>query len=82
MDASVDPKQVKRQRLHAQRHKRVARRRKLGLRCYDVEVHEQSTIEFLIEAHQLHPDQADDPDKVAEAIGRFVTLIVKAKDTE
>ena len=62
--------------IRVQRHRE---RRRGGLRCFQIEVDEIATVDMLVAAKLLYPEQVDDDGAITAALERLVELLAKEK---
>jgi hypothetical protein len=77
MDAITDAKKLKLTQAARLKQRRVYQRRKMGLRCFNVEVSCGAGVEFLIRSELLDPERANDDKAVAKALTRLLDIVIQ-----
>ena len=62
--------------IRVQRHRE---RRRGGLKCFQIEVDEVATIDMLVIAKLLQPEQVDDDGAITAALERLIELFAKER---
>ena len=68
--------QVTANAMRVQRHRE---RRRGGLKCFQIEVDEVATVDMLVIAKLLHPEQADDDGAITAALERLIEIFCQEK---